>query len=84
MNKEEKYKYVFPLPIWLVRFIANLHLSPQGLIQKEGKDDRLVNYALHLLNHESVCLNMLTHPKREPELEYGAAFISHLTQIYDM
>ena len=37
MNKEDKYEYVFPLPVWIARFIANLHLSAQALVQKEGK-----------------------------------------------
>ena len=39
LNKEDKHKYMFSLPIWTVRFIPNLHLSHQGLIQKKGKED---------------------------------------------
>ena len=84
MNKEDKHRYNFSLPIWSARFIPNLHLSPQGLVVKPGKNDRLVNDASFVSTYESVCVNMLTHPKKEPELEYGSAFISHLTQIYDM
>ena len=48
LNKEDKHKYMLSLPIWSTRFIPNLHLSPQGFIQKKGKEDRLVNDALHL------------------------------------
>ena len=40
LNKEDKHKYLFVLPLWLVRFIPNLYLSPQGLIKKENKEDR--------------------------------------------
>ena len=84
MNKEDKHKYNFTLPIWCARFIPNLHLSPQGLIVKLGKNDRLVNDASFVSTYESVCLNMLTRPEKEPELEYGSAFVSHLTRIYDL
>ena len=84
MNKEDKHKYNITLPIWSARFIPNLHLSPQGLVVKPGKNDRLVNDASFVSTHESVCVNMLTHPEKEPELEYGSAFVSHLSRIYDM
>ena len=36
MNKEDKHRYLLPLPCWLARFIQNLHLTPQGLIIKTG------------------------------------------------
>ena len=84
LNKEDKHKYMFSLPIWSTRFIPNLHLSPQGIIQKKGKEDRLVNDASHLRNYDSTCLNMLTHPEKEPTLEYGSAFTDYLTHIYDL
>ena len=84
LNKEDKHKYMFALPIWTTRFIPNLHLSPQGLIQKKGKEARLVNDASHLRTYNSTCLNMLTDPSKEPTIEYGTAFTDYLTHIYDM
>ena len=84
LNKEDKHKYMFSLPFWTTRFIPNLHLSPQGLIQKPGKEDRLVNDASHLRTFDSTCLNMLTNPEKEPEIEYGSAFKDYLTYIYDL
>ena len=71
------------LPIWVARFIPNLYLSPQGLIMKENREDRLVNDASHLQSFDPICVNMLTLPKKESQLEYGKSFVAHLTQIYD-
>ena len=42
MNKEDKNQYLISLPNWLARFIPHLHVTPQGLVIKEGKNDRLV------------------------------------------
>ena len=36
LNKEDKNQYVLPFPVWLTRFIKNLHLTPQGLVCNEG------------------------------------------------
>ena len=37
MNKEDINQYVLPLPNWIARFVNNLHLTPQGLLQKPKK-----------------------------------------------
>ena len=42
MNKEDRNQYLIPLPSWLTRFIYNLHVTPQGLLVKKGKNSRLV------------------------------------------
>ena len=41
-NKEDKNQYLIPILNWLARFIPNLHITPQGLLIKKGKNDRLV------------------------------------------
>ena len=84
MNKEDKHRYLLPLPCWLVRFVPNLHLTPQGLIIKPGKNDRLVFDASHLIKFYSVCSNMMTCPSVEHPIEYGDAFQRYLTWIYNM
>ena len=84
MNKEEKHKYLLPLPGWLARFIPNIHISPQGLIVKVDKNDRLVFDASHLIKFYSVCSNMMTSPHLEHPIEYGNAFTRYLTWIYNM
>ena len=62
MNKEDKHRYLLPLPCWLARFIPNLHISPQGLIIKLDKNDRLVFDASYLIKFYSICSNMMTTP----------------------
>ena len=47
MNKEDKHQFIIPLPCWLARFIQNLYITPQSLIIKPGKNDRLVFDASH-------------------------------------
>ena len=49
INKDDKHKYLLPLPGWLAPFIPNIHISPQGLIIIIDKNDRLVFDASHLI-----------------------------------
>ena len=42
MNKEDRNQFLIPLPSWITRFIKHLHLTPQGLLTKPGKSDRLI------------------------------------------
>ena len=37
MNKEDRNQYLVSLPNWLARFIPHLHITPQGLVIKDGK-----------------------------------------------
>lgn len=40
MVKEASRHYIMPFPDWFARFAPNVHLTPQGLLQKPGKNDR--------------------------------------------
>ena len=42
LNKEDRNQYLLPFPNWIARFCKNIHLTPQGLLSKLGKNDRLV------------------------------------------
>ena len=42
MNKEDKNNFVIPLPHWLARYIPNLFLTPQHILEKPGKKDRQI------------------------------------------
>jgi len=69
--KEEKYNYIIPLPSWMARFIPNLHMSPKGIIIKEGKKDRIVyDISFHIHAH-SFCLNDCTTVNDELLIYYG-------------
>ena len=84
MNKEEKNKFVMVMPIWLERFIPHLHLTPQGILIRKGKKDRIFSDNSFLISPEAACTNQFTFPHCETELEYGSAFTRHLTQIYNL
>jgi len=73
-----------PFPSWIARFIPNLHLTPQGLVIKPGKNDRLVFDGSHLIKFNSSCVNMFTNPNLEPKIRYGKAFQRHITRIWNL
>ena len=84
INKEERNCFLFPLPCWLDRFIPHMHLTPQGLVIVEGKNDRLVFNGSYRINAESTCVNQWTHKSNEPTLEFPQAFHNHLQRIYNL
>ena len=47
VNKEDKYNYVIPLPVYLARFVPNIHLTPMSLLEKKGKNDRMTDSPPH-------------------------------------
>jgi len=57
MNKEDKHSYVIPMPNWLARFIPNSFYTPNGLLSKPGKNDRLVFDGSHMINWFSKPIN---------------------------
>ena len=60
MNKEERNKFVAVLPFWIKHFILYLHLSPQGLVMKPNKKDRLIFDDSFLVNPHTKCINNFT------------------------
>ena len=72
------------LPNWLERFIPHLHLSPQGLIIKEGKKDRPVFDGSFLVIPHSKCVNSFATRDDEIPLKFQFAFSNHLKRIYNL
>ena len=83
INKEKRNQYLIPLPNWVSRFITNMHLTPQGLLTKKGKNDRLIWDGSFTPNWNAICINMMLNQKTEPEIIYGQAFINHLQHLYN-
>ena len=50
INREDKNHQLISLPNWLARFIPHLHVTPLGLVIREGKHDRLVWDGSFILN----------------------------------
>ena len=84
MNKEDKNQYLIPLPCWLARFIRNLHITPQGLVVKPGKNDRLIWDGSFIPNWQATCINMMLPKDTEPEIIYGTTFMKHLNAIWNL
>ena len=84
MNKEDRNQYLIPLPSWLTRFIYNLHVTPQGLLVKKGKNDRLVWDGSFIPHWQASCINMMLSTKTEPTIIYGTAFMRHLERIWNL
>ena len=83
--KEDKHNFFLPFPSWMTRFFYHLHLSPEGLVIKPGKSDRLVFDATFKIHPTSLSLNTTwTHVKDEPPIWYGSAFRRHLLRIWNL
>ena len=42
MNKEEKNNFVMPLPGWITKFTPHIFVTPQHILEKEGRKDRQI------------------------------------------
>ena len=85
LNKEDKYDFVMHFPAWIARFVHNLHLSPEGILIKPNKNDRIVFDASFKIHYNSHSLNTSwTHPWEEPPIHYGTALLRHLTRIWNL
>jgi len=84
LNKEERNSYALPFPSWLSRFVPHLHLSPEGIIIKPGKKDRIVFDASFHIFHHSKSPNDWTSKYDEPAIYYGTAFLRHLERIWNL
>ena len=73
MNKDDKHCFSLYFPKYLTDFIPNLHLTPQGLLCKQGTNDRLIWDGSFLVDENSTSVNMMMNPKNEPDLTYGTA-----------
>jgi hypothetical protein len=84
MNKEDRKEHVLTLPAWLAPFIPHLMLSPNGLIIKFGKNDRLVFDASYMLHERSTAFNLYIDLSDEPDIVFGDAWNKFLTAIHNL
>jgi len=85
LNKEDKHNFVMHFPAWIARFVYNLHLSPEGILVKPNKNDRIVFDASFKINYNSLSLNTSwTHAWEEPPIRYGTALLRHLIRIWNL
>lgn len=84
MNKEERNNFVLPLPNWTARFIPNAFFTPNGLVTKPGKKDRLVFDGSFLINWDSQPINSMIDMATEPEVTYGRVLQDHINRIWNL
>ena len=70
INTEDTHQYLLPFPNWLAGFVENLHVNPQGLLSKAGKNDRLIWDGSFIPASDSTFVNMMANGKDEPEVVY--------------
>ena len=76
INKEERNQYLIPIPSWVSRFIKNLHLTPQGLLTKKGKNDRIIWDGSFTPNWNAICITMM--------LNQNSTFTKRLQRLYNL
>lgn len=86
MNKMEKNQFVYPIKSYMARFIPNIFLTPMHLLQRPGKDNRIIYDASRRFTPYSTPVNMMTSTPLGVELdcEYGAVFKRLCTRIWNL
>lgn len=86
MNKLDKHNFVIPLHSWIARYIPHIFFTPQHLLQKHGKDDRLIYDASRRFTPTSVPVNRMTSTRFGVELdcEYGSVLSRLLVRIWNL
>ena len=84
MNKEDRNQFLIPLPSWITRFIKHLHLTPQDLLTKPEKSDRLIWDGSFIPHWQATSINMMLTHESEPKIIYGDAFVRHLETIWNL
>ena len=86
MNKEDRNNFVIPLPHWLARFIPNLFIMPQHILERPGHTDRQIFDASRRYTWDSVPINQMTstpHGSEEP-CRFGDIMMRVLSRIYSL
>ena len=84
INKEEKHKCLIPFPVWITRFVPNLHLSPMGILIKPQKNPRFIFDGSFRIDADSTPVNVWSDVEHEFNLYYGTCFTRHLKWIWNL
>lgn len=84
MNKEERNCFVIALSGWMWRFIPHLFYTPQHLLKKLGKNDRLIFDATFRHDEDSIPLNMMTSTATELDCLFGDVKQRLLVRIWNL
>ena len=84
ITKELDRSYAFALPDWTIPFIPHLHLSPLGILIKEGKKPRIIIDHSFEPTLDTICVNRMHHITNEIAIEYGSSMMRHLIRIANL
>jgi hypothetical protein len=86
MNKEDRNNFVIPLPHWSARFIPNLFITPQHILEHPGKKDRQIFDASRRYTWDSTPINCMTSTPLGSEIpcEFGTVMARVLHRIYSL
>ena len=67
-NKEDRNKFAVTLSSWSWGFIPHLFITPQHILQKPGKKDRMIYDAAFQHTADLISINMMTEDASKTEL----------------
>jgi hypothetical protein len=83
MSKEDARENIFTVHRALGLFVPHINYTPQGILVKPGKKDRLINDSSFQLTPSAIPYNAFTDKNLEPCITFGPAFVTLLTDIYN-
>lgn len=84
MNKNDRHCLSLCFPRSITDFNPNLHLTTQGILCKNRKNDRLILDGSFLVDETFKSVSMMVNTSNELELTYGATWYRHLQRIWNM
>ncbi len=84
MTKEDARENIYTVQCDLGIFVPHINYTPQGILIKVGKKDRLIDDSLFQLTCTSTPYNAFTNKKAEPRYTFGSAFLALLSDIYNL
>lgn len=81
VNKEDKLNFAMPFPCWIARLVPHLYLTPNSIVVKPSKEDRLTYDSTIKLTWDLQPISDIMDTAREPKIRYGMAFERHLIPI---
>lgn len=83
MNKEERNSHIIPMRKWVVYFSPYTRHTPQSIIIKQGKKDRVVWDGSTKYQPLDIVMNDITPTDLEAEITFGEAKMQLLVSIYN-
>lgn len=84
MNKEEKFSHVVPLEQYILEASPYMRATPQIIVQKPGKDDRVAWNGTGKRTADDFAMNDVTPTDNEAEVTFGSTWRDFLVWLYNI